>query len=171
MGEKASVIFHFLVFLIFHFFVSLFFGVEFRQKKKKAVNIDWSVSRPTATRVTFDLPECKDFSKKKQKKNMKRKLVKKQNKQKQKIVWEKRPKPNDSGEVKPRFRHKFPFEVFFFFHAFFFIFSLFWLGGAAWFLPPLGGVAFSPFLLRAAAFLLLLWVGLLSPPLLLGGAA
>ena len=46
---------------------------------------------------------------------------------------------------------------------------LFLLRGVAW-PPSLGGVAFSLLLLRAA-FLLLLPVGLLSPPLLLGGAA
>ena len=52
-------------------------------------------------------------------------------------------------------------------------------GGSALFLfsvgvdwpPSLGGAAFSLVFLRAAAFLLLLWVGCFSPPLLFGGAA
>ena len=47
---------------------------------------------------------------------------------------------------------------------------LFRLGGVA--LPASSlGVAFSLLLLRGATVLLLLWVGLLSPHLLLGGAA
>ena len=41
--------------------------------------------------------------------------------------------------------------------------SRFQHGGAAWSPPSLGGVACLPLLLRGAAFLLHLWVGLLSP--------